>query len=155
MRFPLYTIIIKRGKLSILISLKGVIEKKLKMVVKLSEEIQELLEEVADFQADFDKYTDIEVSVRRDLTILSNFISGKQNEKVIPTPSREMTSCRLKLPRFEIKKFSGDPTNWKSFIESFNAAIHTNEYLSDIENMNFLINHVEDEAESVYKGFTT
>ena len=78
----------------ILVSLKNVIEEKLRKVVKLSEEIQELLEEEADFQADFDKYTDIEVSVRRDLTILSNFISGKQNEKVIPTPSREMASGR-------------------------------------------------------------
>ena len=59
---------------------------------------------------------------------------------------------RVKLPRFEIKKFSGDQTGWKSFIESFDAAVHANPDLSDIEKMNFLVNHVQDEAENVIKG---
>ena len=52
-----------------------------------------------------------------------------------------------------MKKFKGDPTCWKSFIESFNAAIHNNDELTDIERMNFLVNHVEGEAEAVIKGF--
>ena len=39
-----------------------------------------------------------------------------------------------------------------SFIESFDAAVHSNVDLTDIEKMNFLVNHVEGEAENVIKG---
>ena len=58
----------------------------------------------------------------------------------------------MKLPKFELKKCNGDPANWRSFIESFEAAIDSNSQLSDIEKMNFLMNYVEGEAESTIKG---
>ena len=43
---------------------------------------------------------------------------------------------QLKLPKFEIKKFSGNPTEWKAFSDSFHEAIHKNTCLSDIQKMN-------------------
>ena len=100
----------------------------------------------------------MEVSVRRDLSTLANFIERKHKSSftLIPSPNPvpvvEKSSGRVKLPRFEIKKFNGDPTRWKSFIESFDAAVHANEALTDIEKMNFLVNYVEDEAKNVIKG---
>ena len=96
--------------------------------------------------------------VRRDLSTLANFIERKHKSSftLIPSPNPvpvvEKSSGRVKLPRFEIKKFNGDPTRWKSFIESFDAAVHANEALTDIEKMNFLVNYVENEAENVIEG---
>ena len=58
----------------------------------------------------------------------------------------------MKLPKFELKKYNSDPTNWRSFIESFEAAIDSNSQLSDIEKINFLMNYVEGQAESTIKG---
>ena len=123
--------------------------------MKLSKEIQQSMDEEGEFQTDFDKYTDVEISIRRDLTYLSNFIEGKQTKKVTPPPPSPRgvrASSRINLPKFEIKKFGGDPTCWKSFIESFDAAVHSTMELTDIEKMNFLVNHVDGEAGNVIKG---
>ena len=146
----------KDDKLFRLVTLKETIEEKLSNVMRLSEEIQMLIADDAEFNDDFQKYADIEVSVRSDLSILTNFIKEKQGSaQEKSTPKAEQSSkdySRVKLPRFEIKKFQGDPTCWKSFIESFDAAVDDNENLSDIEKMNFLVNHIEGEAENVVKG---
>ena len=132
---------------------KDTIEEKLKNVLKLSDEIQDTMND-ADFQADFDKYADIEVSVRKDLSKLVAFIDEKHKLSSTRSLGSSLTNPagNVKLPRFEIKKFDGDPTKWKSFIESFDAAVHTNSSLTDIEKMNFLINYIEGEAENVING---
>ena len=49
--------------------------------MKLSEEIQADLEEEDEFTADFEKYTDIEVSIRHDIAHLNQFIAEKQSKK--------------------------------------------------------------------------
>ena len=135
-----------------LLSYKATLEDKLAVIVKVSEEIQDTMDE-EEFQADFDKYTDIEVSFRTDITKLSTFIEGKLDKKSKPRGSEgQSVTSRVKLPKFEIKKFNGDPTRWKSFMESFDAAVHQNKDLTEIEKMNFLVNHLEDEAENVIKG---
>ena len=55
----------------------------------------------------------------------------------------------------ELKKFNGDPTNWRKFIECFEATIDKNTQISNIEKMNYLTTqtaHLEGEAEAVLKG---
>ena len=72
------------------------------------------------FNADFEKYTDIEVSIRHDLTTLETFIKDKNFSFASKNNNRH---SQIKLPKFELKKFNGDPINWKGFIQSFDAAI--------------------------------
>ena len=131
-----------------LASFKNILEEKLNNVMKLSEEIQADLEEEDEFTADFEKYTDIEVSIRHDIAHLNQFIAEKQSKKSCSKKTEKSKSSHLKLPKFELKKYNGDPANWRSFIESFEAAIDSNPQLSDIEKMNY----VEGEAESTIKG---
>ena len=134
-------------------SFKVTLEEQLSRVSKLSEEIQEEIDDDGEFQADFDKFSDIEVSVRRDITQLQAFISDKERKGCSkPVSSNAAKSSTIKLPKIEIKKFKGDPTGWKTFSESFNAAVHSNKDLSDIEKMNFLLTYLEGEAENVVKG---
>ena len=45
----------------------------------------------------------------------------------------------VKLPKIEIKMFGADPTNWNAFIQPFDAVIHSNPHLSNIEKMNHTI----------------
>ena len=58
-------------------SFKNILEEKLNNVTKLYEEIQADLEEEDEFTADFEKYTDIEVSIRHDIAHLNQFYRGK------------------------------------------------------------------------------
>ena len=88
------------GHLNNLVSLRDVIEEKIKKVVQLSDEIQDTLNDV-DFHADFDKYTDIEVTLRCELTDLTKFIEQKRR-KLVPS-NVSSSESKVKLPKFEIK----------------------------------------------------
>ena len=56
------------------------------------------------------------------------------------------------LPKMELKRFNGDLTNWREFIECFEATIDKNTQISNIEKMNYLTIHLEGEAEAALKG---
>ena len=42
------------------------------------------------------------------------------------------------VAKLGIKRFSGDPTTWMSFWDSFSSAVDQNEYLSDVDKFNHL-----------------
>ena len=42
-------------------------------------------------------------------------------------------ACHTKLPKLSIKIFGGDLTKWTTFWDAFDAAVHSNPYLSNIE----------------------
>ena len=49
----------------------------------------------------------------------------------------------MRLPKLSIKPFSGDLTQWTTFWDSFNSAIHENLTLSDIDKFNYLRSFLE------------
>ena len=60
----------------------------------------------------------------------------------------------VKLPKIEITKFSGDPTEWQTFFDSFECSIHKSESLSRIEKMNYLINMITGEAAVIWRAMS-
>ena len=71
-----------------------------------------------------------------------------------PTPSAAPTShnSRPKLPKLELQHFSGDPTKWYSFWELYDAAIHSNGELSDVEKFTYLRTLLEKSAHEAIAG---
>ena len=63
--------------LSSLVSIRDVIEEKINIVTQLSVEIQDSLGD-ENYEADFDKYTDVEVELRCQLLGLDSFIQEKK-----------------------------------------------------------------------------
>ena len=59
---------------------------------------------------------------------------------------------RVRLPKMEIKKFSGRPQEWQEFWDSYKSAVHENEQLSDIDKFNYLKHFLEDAARKVISG---
>ena len=53
-----------------------------------------------------------------------------------------------KLPKLELKRLNGRPTNWQAFIDCFDSAIHSNPKLNNIDKMNYLKSLVEGPAAS-------
>ena len=62
------------------------------------------------------------------------------------------TANSIKLPKLEINKFDGEPTNWRSFIDSFEATIDNNDTLANVEKLTYLINYLVGEASSTISG---
>ena len=44
----------------------------------------------------------------------------------------------VRLPKLELKKYSGDPKMWQTWWDGFNSSIHENEDLTDIDRFNYL-----------------
>ena len=75
----------------------------------------------------------------------SSIQAGTQSKaSIIPT--------HAKLPKLELRKFSGDPINWHPFWESFESAIHKNTTLSDVERFQYLKSLLEGSAAQTISG---
>ena len=59
---------------------------------------------------------------------------------------------RIKLPKLTLRKFNGDITQWSSFWDSFNTAIHSNTELSNIDKFNYLNSLLEKGAADAVAG---
>jgi hypothetical protein len=66
----------------------------------------------------------------------------------------ERVKNNIKLPKLEIKKFHGKHSEYQTFRESFEAAIHSNESLSDIEKLNYLRSYLEGPAAASIAGLS-
>ena len=60
----------------------------------------------------------------------------------------------VKLPKLNFCKFSGNLLKWQECWDSFDSAIHSNEFLSQVEKMNYLRSKLEGEAAEVISGLT-
>ena len=65
-----------------------------------------------------------------------------------------LTQNRTKLPKLVLPKYRGDVTQWRTFWDSFNSAIHTNSYLTKIDKFNHLNSLLEGQALRAIQGLT-
>ena len=115
--------------------LRLTLKEKLETVKTLDAEVIELIEDetLADEIEQADSYRE---------SIFSALIKIDQLDGAPPTnpdphpPTRatptESRGSRVRLPKLQLCHFSGDLTKWTSFWESFEAAVHHNEDLSEI-----------------------
>ena len=79
-------------------------------------------------------------------------VVGAQNNNTIPSPT--VSPARTRLPKLSLPKFKGNITNWKTFWDSFQSAIHNNKDISDIDKFNYLNSLLEGTAACYIKGLT-
>ena len=63
-------------------------------------------------------------------------------------------SGNVKSSKLEIKKFSGEPTAWMTFIDSFEATVYRWTNLSDVEKFNYL-SYLQKDALHTISGMPT
>ena len=68
-----------------------------------------------------------------------------------PVTERE---TRIKLPKLTIRPFEGDITQWTTFWDSYNSAIHANTSLSDMDKFNYLRSLLRGAACEAVSGLT-
>ena len=68
-----------------------------------------------------------------------NYASDKTMPPITPTiPSSAKKKVKPKLPKLTLPRFKGDITNWNTFWDSYNSAIHSNPAISDINKFSYL-----------------
>ena len=59
----------------------------------------------------------------------------------------------VKVPKFTLKNFTGDPLEWKTFQETYEAALGENESLSEIEKFTYLRGYLQGKTNQAIEGF--
>ena len=90
------------------------------------------------------------MKIRRKIEKLNN------NTTNIVVSNGENASCQdqsMELPKLNIKTFTGKPTEWPTFIDSFETAVDGNEALSNIQKFQYL-KGCQDRPKDVQRVFT-
>ena len=106
---------------------------------------------------EFQKSMEFQLKVKHQIKILESFtnrapstsVSNVNQNNVQPIYNVPVGSPNVRLPKMKLKTFNGDPTNWRDFVECYEATLDKNTQISNIEKMNYLTTHLEDEAEAV------
>ena len=133
-----------------LASLKRALNDKLTILKGLDEEISGMIED--DTVVD-----DIDAADQFKQTIYDSLLSIDclmERLKVRDPGTRSTSQTRVRLPKLQLRSFTGDLTQWTSFWESFQSAVHDNTDLSDIEKFNYLNSLVERTAKEAISGFS-
>ena len=70
-------------------------------------------------------------------------------------PSGPPTSHNMvRLPKMVLKEFTGDPLDWVSFWDSFEAAMHMHPRISDVEKMTYLKSYLKGDAARAIEGLS-
>ena len=135
------------GKITLLNAYKQTLENKLENCLTINEEISNILEEDVDCESESDVAMEAELKIRDTLETLRTFLSTKSKSPTHSLPRADETSrqfTQVKLPKFDIKPFSGNPVEWKTFIDSFTAAVDKNISISNIEKMGCFMGFLKD-----------
>ena len=138
------------------------LSEKLEVIKTLDSEVIELIEDEEALateieQADGYKETIFSALIRIDRATKST--SSLTDPATTPATDVRATpttasSKRVRLPKMQLRSFGGDPTKWTSFWESFEAAVHDNSELSDIEKFNYLNSLLERSARDAVSGLS-
>ena len=69
--------------------------------------------------------------------------------------SANSKTVRVKLPKLEVRKFSGKLEEWQEFWDSFESAIHANDSLSNVDKFSYLRGLLLEPARSAITGFAS
>ena len=112
--------------------------------------------------------TEFEVEVQETLSVIEDVLTDKfrllniddpihierrfnQSDMSAGTSSRRKT---VKLPSIDIPKFSGELTEWPTFLDSFEATIDTCSDLDDVQKFTYLRSYLQGPALQATNGLT-
>ena len=135
------------------LAVKSKLNEKLSTLQKVNNEVLGLIEDEDAYEDYQNKADDLEIEIEEVIINIDSIILKPETEPVIhplipqvvppPTPHQ---NHNIKLPRIDIKKFSGDVTEWQTFFDSFEVAVHSNDKLYSIKKMNYLLSYLTGEA---------
>ena len=132
-----------------------VLEKQQKEIESLDQQIAQLLEADAIEKEILDR-CEFEASLQETISLISSHLSFKESknseEHMQSTGSLSPLSMsqqdasqnstkasnKTKLPKLILPKFTGDPTKWTTFWDSFSSAIHANDELNEVDKFQYL-----------------
>ena len=121
---------------------------------KINRDIVELLSE-DELENEATQNDEIDMNIRLSIQKISKELKSKKSkDKELQTNTTAVNTTGMKLPKFTLTAFNGDPLKWTSFIEAFDAAVDSQESLSVIEKFSNLTCHLEGPAADCVRDFS-
>ena len=112
----------------------------------LSNGLKPLIRHDAEFRNEGVSQTQYSLKIKKLKLKLKDFIE-KTDSKDTEVHNQNINSLRMqtgvKLLKFVLQKFDGGILRWKKFQESFEAAVHKNERISNLEKFTYLLGYLE------------
>ena len=144
--------LLEEGKVQRLESVKRTLEEKMSLLQRLDDEILEGLKEKQEICNEIERSSDIRLNIQetifqidsklKETSISEERFSGNSANSNVNDFLENLFEGRNnsngKLPNLSIKCFNGNPIEFQSFFDSFQAAIHENNSLKNITKYNYL-----------------
>jgi predicted ribosome quality control (RQC) complex YloA/Tae2 family protein len=140
--------------------LKLTLKEKIETIKKLDEAILDMLEKQEDVESEIETSSEFISEIYGGLAAIEDALKKIDENKSSEVPVEITTATnvsqnshytRVKLPKLEVRKFSGKIQDWCEFWDSFESAIHKNDALSDIDEFTYLRGLVEELAKSAIR----
>ena len=135
------------------------LERKAQIISKLDEEILEEIEDEGEKAHEIETAEEVhsEIAILRikiERVLQQRSEKEKQKESTRATEMNNPVSktINMKLPKLEIKRFSGDPKEYKSFKDSFEIAVDRRSDIAEVEKFTYLKSFLTGEASRAVKG---
>ena len=130
------------------------IRTKASLIQKKDNDILDILEEDK-FDEDIQEATDFGLKLTKNIAIIEKYLEKNRHKDIKLKEAAARDTTGVKLPKIHIKKFFGDPTSWQQFYETYEATVHKNEKISDIEKFSyFLKGYLTGAAEKCVEGLS-
>ena len=145
-----------------LMQTKIALTEKLKTLKRLDDTILDLVSADDDGEKAIAAEIEDSEKIKSDIRAIILAIEKKLSENLaavplasepVPSPPPKNEMARARLPKLEVKKFSGRIHEWQEFWDSFQSAIHQNDSLSDVDKFSYLRGLIEGPAKSSIAGF--
>ena len=143
--------------------LKISLQERLVTLKSLDEEILDAVEDDEAITAEIEESGKFGEHIHGAIVEIDSFLTTtkhtRTNVEVVPTNTSTAQGCgsrskHAKLPKLVLRTFSGEPSQWQSFWNSYESAIHQNEELSDVDKFNYLKSLLKGSAESTIAGLS-
>ena len=138
-----------------LAQLKRGFQDQLKAIGKLNDDIVALLGDETEVVEEISSTEDFKLTIHGAMYKIEQLEGAPPTRRSPPPPASlapTRTSHRAKLPKLTLQHFYGDPTKWYSFWELYEATVHSNEELSDVEKFTYLRAALEKSALEAIAG---
>ena len=113
----------------------------------------------ADLEKEVDETSEFERRIKDTIRKIGSLLGSKHSvvkteEQIHDSGGSIPIVVRAKLPKIKIAKFAGDPKSWQSFWDSFQAAVHSNTAIHDVDKFNYLKGLLEGPALAAITGLS-
>ena len=137
------------------------LNRKAESLQQLDSKIQSMIEGADDVERDTFESIEVQDLLIEKLTRLKCYLEkNSSTTRTLPPAvpgapeSVVQPSAASRLPKLDLPRFSGEPLEWQTFWDSFQAAVHSNTKLTGVEKFNYLRSLLDGEASRTVSGFT-